>query len=66
MQVKFDNQVKEWQKRKRVKDILEAFGLNREEVIVVRDDTLLTENDWVEVDDKVEIWRVVSGGAPGD
>ncbi|NOZ64119.1 MAG: MoaD/ThiS family protein [Caldiserica bacterium] len=66
MQVKFDNQVKEWQKRKRVKDILEAFGLNREEVIVVRNDALLTENDWVEVEDEVEIWRVVSGGSSGD
>ena len=62
MQVKFEDEIKEWKERKRVRDILEEFGLNREEVIVIKGDILLTENEWVEVGEKVEIWKVVSGG----
>ena len=62
MQVKFEDEIKEWKERKRVRDILEEFGLNREEVIVIKGDVLLTENEWVEVGEKVEIWKVVSGG----
>ena len=62
MKVKFENEVKEWKRRKRVGEILKELNLNREEVLVVRGKELLVESDWVGEEDEVEIWRIVSGG----
>jgi len=62
MKVKFENEVKEWKRRKRVGEILKELNLNREEVLVVRGEELLVESDWIGEEDEVEIWRIVSGG----
>ncbi len=48
--------------RRRVRELLNTLNLNREEVLVIRGKELLTEDDWIEENDEVEIWNVISGG----
>ena len=47
----------------RVHALLERLELNRESVLVIRGDTLVTGDVRLEDDDEVEIRPVVSGGA---
>ncbi|HEX68447.1 MAG TPA: MoaD/ThiS family protein [bacterium] len=62
MQVKVNGEIKEVRGKKRVGEILEELGLNREEVLVIKNGELLTESDWVEENEEIEVMRVVSGG----
>jgi sulfur carrier protein len=47
---------------KRVKDLLTELGLLQESVLVVRGDDLVTEDDTLRDEDRVEIRPVISGG----
>lgn len=47
---------------KRVKDLLKDLELLPESVLVVRGDDLVTEDDTLRDDDRVEIRPVISGG----
>ena len=45
-----------------VKTLLEELSINREEVLVVRGETILTDNDTVVNGDEIRILSVISGG----
>jgi sulfur carrier protein len=47
---------------RRVKDLLKELSLLPETVLVVRGDDLVTEDDMLRDDDRVEIRPVMSGG----
>jgi sulfur carrier protein len=47
---------------RRVKDLLKELNLLPETVLVVRGDDLVTEDDMLRDDDRVEIRPVMSGG----
>ncbi|MEM4397262.1 MAG: MoaD/ThiS family protein [Candidatus Woesearchaeota archaeon] len=46
----------------KVKDLLKKLKFNSEEVLVVRNEELLTEGDILKNSDKIKIMSVVSGG----
>jgi sulfur carrier protein len=47
----------------RVHNLLERLDVNRESVLVVRGDTLVTGDALLEDDDEVEVRPVISGGS---
>lgn len=47
---------------RRVKDLLKELSLLPETVLVVRGDDLVTEDDMLRDDDRIEIRPVMSGG----
>lgn len=47
---------------RRVKDLLKELNLLPETVLVVRGDELVTEDDMLRDDDRIEIRPVMSGG----
>ncbi|MEK9172056.1 MAG: MoaD/ThiS family protein, partial [Nitrospirota bacterium] len=47
---------------RRVKDLLKELNLLPETVLVVRGDDLVTEDDMLRDDDRIEIRPVMSGG----
>jgi sulfur carrier protein len=47
----------------RVKDLVKRLGLNRESVLVIRGDSLVTGDARLEDGDDVEIRPVIAGGA---
>lgn len=49
-------------KRMKVGDILKELQLNSESVIVIRNNQLLTKDEWVGKDDEIRIRGVISGG----
>jgi sulfur carrier protein len=48
---------------KRVQAVLEELGINRESVLVIRGDTLVTSDVVLTDDDTLEIRPVISGGS---
>jgi sulfur carrier protein len=48
--------------RRRVAEVLQHLNLLPGTVMVIRGDTLVTEQDMLEADDRVEIRSVISGG----
>jgi sulfur carrier protein len=48
--------------RRRVADILRHLGLLPGTVMVIRGDELVTDQEFVEADDAIEIRNVISGG----
>jgi sulfur carrier protein len=48
--------------RRRVADILQHLGLLPGTVMVIRGDELMTDQEFVEADEAVEIRNVISGG----
>ena len=48
---------------KRVRDLLVELGINRESVLVIRGDTLVTGDALLDDVDDIEIRPVISGGA---
>lgn len=48
--------------RRRVGDVLRHLGLLPGTVMVIRDDELVTDQDMIEADERVEIRSVISGG----
>ena len=46
----------------RVRSLLERLGINRESVLVMREDTLVTDDALLDDDDRVEVRPVISGG----
>jgi len=62
MKVRYGQQEYEFAERMRVRALLEKLGILPETVVVVRNDEIVTEDEWLEVEDDVELIRVVSGG----
>ena len=60
----FGREVRELEVRRgtRVEDVLEALGLNPEEVLVLLDGQLVTEDKLLPEDAELEVISVVSGG----
>jgi len=60
----FGREVRELEARRgtRVEDVLEALGLNPEEVLVLLDGQLVTEDKLLPEDAELEVVSVVSGG----
>ena len=52
--------------RRRVSDLLAAFNLTPGTAMVIRGDALLTDGEFIEPDDEIEIRSVVSGGASAE
>ena len=48
---------------KRVRAVLEELGVNRESVLVIRGDSLVTGDFLLADDDEVEVRPVISGGS---
>lgn len=48
--------------RRRVADVLRALNLLPGTVMVIRGDELVTEQDFLDADDSIEIRNVISGG----
>lgn len=48
--------------RRRVADILQHLGLLPGTVMVIRGDELVTDHEFVEADEAIEIRNVISGG----
>ncbi len=48
--------------RRRVADILQHLGFLPGTVMVIRNDQLICDGDFVEADDSIEIRNVISGG----
>ncbi|HET7310075.1 MAG TPA: MoaD/ThiS family protein [Mycobacteriales bacterium] len=46
----------------RVKDLVKRLGLNRESVLVIRGDSLVTGDATLDDTDEIEIRPVISGG----
>ena len=51
--------------RRRVRDILAELSIDPDTVLVIREKTLLTRDEWVGEADEVELRPVISGGAGG-
>lgn len=49
-------------KRERVRDLLKRLNLNPEAYLVVRNGSLVTEDEIVSDEDEIKLIRVVSGG----
>lgn len=47
----------------RVTELVQTLGLNRESVLVIRGDSLVTHDETLHDDDVVEIRPVISGGS---
>ncbi len=62
MKVKFGEKTWTFEQEFRVRDLLKELKLNPEEVIVIRNGDVVTEDEVVRVGDEVEIVRVISGG----
>lgn len=50
---------------RRVRALLQELNLLPDTVLVIRDDTLITEDEMIADEDRVEIRPVISGGAHG-
>ncbi len=62
VKVEFRGQVFEFDRRMKVKELLERLNLSPESTIVVRNDEVLTEDEWLEEDDEVKVVSAISGG----
>ena len=52
--------------RRQVSDLLAAFKITPGTAMVIRGGALLTDGEFIEPDDEIEIRSVVSGGAPAE
>ncbi len=50
---------------RRVREVLAELAIDPDTVLVIRDRTLLTREQWVDEDEEVEVRPVISGGAGG-
>jgi sulfur carrier protein ThiS len=48
---------------RKVRELLAELSIDPDTVLVIRDRSLLTREDWVEEDDLLEIRPVISGGS---
>ncbi len=62
MRVRMGKQSWEFQERMQVKELLQRLNLLPNMVVVVRNGETVTEDEWVQPGDEVEIIRVISGG----
>ncbi len=62
MKVKFGDKTHTFERDLKVRDLLKELKLNPEEVIVIRNGEVVTEDEVVRVGDEIEIVRVISGG----
>ena len=46
-----------------MRDVLRELGLSEESHIVVRGEEVLTRDEWVESEDRIEIISAISGGS---
>jgi sulfur carrier protein len=51
---------------RKVRDVLQDLGIDPDTVLVIRDRELLTREDRVGEDDRIEIRPVISGGTGSD
>ena len=62
MRVEWEGKAYEFEKPMAVSRLLEHFSLSRESHLVVVNDALVTEDYKLNMDDRVRVIRVVSGG----
>ncbi len=65
MKVRYGQQEYEFTERMSVRKLLERLGVLPETVVVVKNDEIVTEDEMLDVEDEVELIRVVSGGVRG-
>lgn len=65
MRVRYGQQEYEFAERMSVRKLLERLGVLPETVVVVRNEEIVTEDELLDVNDEVELIRVVSGGLVG-
>jgi uncharacterized protein (TIGR00269 family) len=52
--------------RRQVKDVLRELDIDPDTVLVIRDRTLLTQDEWLDGAEEVEVRPVISGGSGGN
>ena len=62
MRVVYRKQEWELEGRRRVRDAIEAVGVNPATVLAVRQGKLLTEDVWLDEEDELKLVAVISGG----
>ena len=62
MKVRYGQQEYEFTERMSVRKLLEQLGVLPETVVVIKNDEIVTEDEMLDVEDDVELIRVVSGG----
>jgi thiamine biosynthesis protein ThiS len=65
MKVRYGQQEYEFTERMSVRKLLEQLGVLPETVVVIKNDEIVTEDEVLDVEDDVELIRVVSGGVRG-
>jgi len=65
MKVRYGQQEYEFTERMSVRKLLERLGVLPETVVVVKNDEIVTEDEMLDLEDEVELIRVVSGGFSG-
>jgi thiamine biosynthesis protein ThiS len=65
MKVRYGQQEYEFTERMSVRKLLEQLGVLPETVVVIKNDEIVTEDEMLDVEDDVELIRVVSGGVRG-
>ncbi len=63
MKVYFRNQTFEFNRPMSVRELIKELNLSPESTLVVRNDEVLTEDEWLKEDDEVRVISAISGGS---
>lgn len=63
MKVRYGDKEYTFDQRMSARKLLQQLGVLPETVVVTKNDEIVTEDEMLEVDDQVELIRVISGGA---
>ncbi len=62
MNVRWGEKLIEFSERMPARKLLERLDVLPETVVVVKNEEIITEDEMIEIDDQVELIRVISGG----